>query len=328
MGTLHLCGAGNSEGVRLALAVQRRAACWDRIVLLDDDPARLGEVKLGVEVIGPLSLLHEADPRTDEAVNLVARTTAGRRAVRERIRASGIPFAPLVAADVDLDGAEVARDVIVYQHATIGPEVVVQAGSVVFMGAVVGHEARVGPGCVIASNAVLNARVTLGEGTYVGSCATIVPEVTVGEWARVGAGSLVVEDVPDGASVLGVPAELLSCAEPACPTDRTAAAGTSLRDVERVVLDAWRGVLGAGAVDREANFFDAGGCSLHALQLRDRIRREGGMEMALTDVFRFPTVRSLAEHLARGRVLAAGAGLGRAEARRMARLQARGWARN
>jgi sugar O-acyltransferase (sialic acid O-acetyltransferase NeuD family) len=325
MGTLWLCGAGNSEGVRLALTLQRRDQRWDRLVLLDDDPQKLGDAKLGVEVAGPLSLLLDADPRTDEAVNLVARTTAGRRAVRERIRASGIPFAPLIAPDVEVEGAQLASDVIVYQHATIGPEVVVGPGSVVFMGAVVGHEALVGHGCVIASNAVLNARVMLGEGVYVGSCATVVPEVAVGAWATVGAASLVVEDVPAGASVLGVPAELLVCNHALDPGNAAAPIAGSLRDVERVVHDAWRGVLGVADLDRDTNFFDAGGCSLHALQLRDRIRRSDGIEMALTDIFRFPTVRTLAEHLSRGRAGAGRAGIGRAEARRMARLGAQGW---
>jgi sugar O-acyltransferase (sialic acid O-acetyltransferase NeuD family) len=327
MATLHLCGAGNPEGVRLALAANRDRR-WDRIVLLDDDPARFGESKLGVPVIGPISLLRDADSRRDAAVNLVARTTAGRRTVRERIRATGVPFAPLIAPDVDIEGASVASDVLVYQHATIGPESEVADGCVVFMGAVVGHEAHVRQGCVIASNAVINARVEIGEGTYVGSCATILPEVRIGPWATIGAGSLVVSDVPGGASVVGVPAETIACThldgdeaqdQPPAP----AASLLTPMELERLVVDSWCGVLGLASVDRDANFFDVGGCSLHALQVRERLRQAAGLRIAVTDVFRFPTVQSLARHLARESLPAFSANA-RAEARRAARLRALG----
>ncbi|MEQ9568965.1 MAG: hypothetical protein RLN75_02145, partial [Longimicrobiales bacterium] len=164
MATLYLCGAGNSEGVRLALRVEEARPRWDRIVLLDDDPEKRGLRLLGVEVVGPFAALTDGDPATDGAVNLVARTTAGRRRAGAAIAAHGVPRVGLVAPGVDTLGATLADDVLVYPGAIIGPEARVGAGSVVFMGAVVGHEAQVGPGCVVAANAVLNARVELGEG--------------------------------------------------------------------------------------------------------------------------------------------------------------------
>ena len=307
MRTLYLCGAGNSEGVRLALAINRRQPRWDRIALLDDDPRKLGEVRLGVEVAGPLDRLRcPGADETVEAANLVARTTAGRRAVRERIVETGAPFAPLVAADVDVEGAALAPDVIVYQHATIGPEVEIGDGACVFMGAVVGHESRVGAGSVIAANAVINARVTLGEGVYVGSCATIVPEVHVGAWATIGAGSLVVQDVPDGATVVGVPAELVRRDAPGATADSfpdtTPPPLRDEREIEASIMTVWREVLVLPDVQRDDNFFDLGGRSLQALQLRERIRQATGCELALTDVFRFPSVRTLAEHLGRSQL--------------------------
>jgi len=52
MRKLYLCGAGNSEGVRLAQQINARHPRWDHIVLLDDDPAKLGSERLGVPVVG------------------------------------------------------------------------------------------------------------------------------------------------------------------------------------------------------------------------------------------------------------------------------------
>ena len=68
--TLYLCGAGNSEGVRLALTVNYRTPQWDRILLLDDDPAKTGGDLCGVKIAGGFDLLSQADPATDRVANL------------------------------------------------------------------------------------------------------------------------------------------------------------------------------------------------------------------------------------------------------------------
>lgn len=52
--------------------------------------------------------------------------------------------------------------------------------------------------------------VVVGERAMVGAGAIILPGVRVGEGARVAANSLVTEDVPPGATVAGVPAEVVS----------------------------------------------------------------------------------------------------------------------
>jgi sugar O-acyltransferase (sialic acid O-acetyltransferase NeuD family) len=222
MSTLYLCGAGNSEGVRLALVVNRREARWDRIVLLDDDPATHGRRLLEVEVVGPFGLLAAAADHA-EVVNLVARTTVRRAAAHRRIAAHGLPFATLVHPTVDLEGAELGAGVTVYQHATIGPEVAVGTGSVVFMAAAVGHGARLGAGSVVAPGGVINARVDVGAGVYVGSNAVVLPDLRVGAWATIAAGSVAMQDVPAGATVLGVPGRVLCLRphDPSRPVDGT-----------------------------------------------------------------------------------------------------------
>ena len=78
MTTLYLCGAGNSEVIRLAQDVNRAQNRWDRVILLDDDPSRHGESILGIEIIGSFSLLEKAEARTSEVVNNVARSSVRR----------------------------------------------------------------------------------------------------------------------------------------------------------------------------------------------------------------------------------------------------------
>ncbi len=313
MKTLYLCGAGNSEGVRLALTINQQESHWDRIFLLDDDVAKQGQSILGVEIIGPFATLERADPDSAEVANLVARTTARRRSARRKIEGYGLSFASLIHPGVDVFGAELARDVVVYQNATIGPRVSIDDACVVFMGAVVGHGCRLGQCCVIGANAVLNARVELGDGVYVGTNATALPEMRIGPLATIGAGSVAIQDVPPGATVMGVPARILVASDAEPYRDSYYASGQRIADrekadtdddavdteLERSIADIWKEVLNLPKVCMQERFFAVGGDSLLALQVLEKIQRAVHRELSPTDIFRFPTVRSLANHISR-----------------------------
>lgn len=207
--TLYLCGAGNSEGVRLALTINRRNSRWDRICLLDDDQAKKGLDVLGVKIAGPLEMLAEADLANDEVVNLVARTTEKRWIVRSRIEQYGLRFATLIHPLVDTEGATFHSNTIAYQNSTIGSLSKMDEGSVAFMGAIIGHGSSLGRGCIVGPNGVINARVRLGDGVYVGSNASILPELKIGSWSTIAANTVVTQDLPVGATVMGVPGKIV-----------------------------------------------------------------------------------------------------------------------
>lgn len=209
MKTLYLCGAGNPEGVRLALTINAAQKRWERIILLDDDPSKHGQSILGVEIAGPFTALEQADPASSEVVNLVARTTNKRQSALLKIQAYGLPFASLIDAGVDMTGVDVGKDITVYRNVLFCANATVDEGSVFFAGAIVGHGCRLGRCCVVAPGAVINARVELGDGVYIGTNASILPDLKIGAWATIGANSAVVQDVPAGATVMGVPAQLL-----------------------------------------------------------------------------------------------------------------------
>ncbi len=208
MRTLYLCGGGNPEGVKLAITVNRSSKRWDRIVVLDDDPAKQGRLVLGVEIAGTFEALSAAEPDS-EVASLVARTTQKRQAVFEKISAYGLSFASLIDPRVDIFGVNLGVNMTVYPHAIFLALATVEEGSVIFPGAVIGHGCHVGRGCVIAPGAVISARVEIGEGVYVGTNSTILPDLKIGPWAAIGANSAVIEDVPSGALVMGVPAQVI-----------------------------------------------------------------------------------------------------------------------
>lgn len=67
-------------------------------------------------------------------------------------------------------------------------------------------------------------------------------------------------------------------------------------DNEKLVADVWLTELGRPA-GRDENFFDIGGHSLLAVKVFRSLADSTGLELALTDVFRYPTIRSFAVYL-------------------------------
>ncbi|MFN3241015.1 MAG: MupA/Atu3671 family FMN-dependent luciferase-like monooxygenase [Planctomycetota bacterium] len=89
-------------------------------------------------------------------------------------------------------------------------------------------------------------------------------------------------------------------------------------DTEDAILGIWKQALGTEDVGVEDNFFDSGGHSILAVKVHREITQRLGVELAVTDLFRFTTVRALARHLQVGKSTptAAQQAMERAKARR------------
>ncbi len=67
--------------------------------------------------------------------------------------------------------------------------------------------------------------------------------------------------------------------------------------LEGTIAEVWREVLKVENVGAEDNFFDLGGHSLLVVQVHRKLRDQISQPLSLTDLYRFPTIRSLAEFL-------------------------------
>ena len=71
-------------------------------------------------------------------------------------------------------------------------------------------------------------------------------------------------------------------------------------ELERIIAGVWQQALGVERVGVRDNFFDLGGHSLRMLQVNGKLREALGREVSMVEMFQYPTVSALAEHLGRG----------------------------
>jgi amino acid adenylation domain-containing protein len=77
---------------------------------------------------------------------------------------------------------------------------------------------------------------------------------------------------------------------------------TPVSDLERLVLSVWSEVLGASRITRDDNFFEIGGNSMAIIEVQARLTQALDRPVLVVDLFRFPTIRSLAVYLAGGQI--------------------------
>jgi hypothetical protein len=84
---------------------------------------------------------------------------------------------------------------------------------------------------------------------------------------------------------------------PAVASDRNRRYEAPQGDVEQALAQLWAGVLDIARVGRHDNFFDLGGHSLAAIQIKAQLAQQHACEIQIRQLFDFPTVSALATQL-------------------------------
>ncbi len=204
-----ILGAGGHAQViaDILLSLNEAGSPLQPIGFLDDNPALIGQSRLGLAILGSLNQLSEV---AHDAVIIGIGHNPTRSRLYQRLQVEGEQFISACHPR-----AIVARDVV------IGTGSVVNAGAVINPGASIGQNVIVNTSCSIdhhnviydhvhiAPGAHLGGDVCVEEGAFVGIGAIVMPQRRVGAWSTVGAAALVHRDVPCHTTVIGVPARQL-----------------------------------------------------------------------------------------------------------------------
>jgi sugar O-acyltransferase (sialic acid O-acetyltransferase NeuD family) len=198
---------GASGHGKVVIDIIERQGLYDIDFLVDDDLTLKGQSFLGYPVLGGKDDLLGSDAR----LGIVAiGSNRARSAVGTWLRENGFdvvtaihPSAQLARGVTVGSGSVVMAGVVINSDSTLGYDVIVNTR------ASIDHDCTIGDGVHLAPSSTLCGTVTIGAGTFVCAGATIIPNLTIGSNVTVGAGATVIRDVPDNATVVGLPAKAL-----------------------------------------------------------------------------------------------------------------------
>ena len=210
MSRVIIVGAGGHAKViaDALLTAARHGAALLPIGFVDDNPALAGQIIGGLPVLGPVTAITS---HPHEGVVVALGDNAARRRVVIGLRQLNESFiiarhpSAIIADAVEIGpGVMICAGAIVNTATRIGAHVILNTGSSV------DHDCDNADFVHIAPGSHVGGGVTVGGGTLIGIGSTLLPGVRVGADCIVGAGAVVLHPVPDGATVIGVPARLLS----------------------------------------------------------------------------------------------------------------------
>lgn len=102
--------------------------------------------------------------------------------------------------------ARLGRGIAIMANAVVNAGAVVEDLVIVNSGATVDHDCHIGERAHIAPQCGLAGNVRVGAGSLLGIGCSVIPGISIGSEVTIGAGSVVIRDVPDGVTVVGVPA--------------------------------------------------------------------------------------------------------------------------
>jgi sugar O-acyltransferase (sialic acid O-acetyltransferase NeuD family) len=199
-----LGASGHGRVVADAAAV----AGWNEIVFYDDawpECASNGPWS----VAGTFEAVLKSRPSFDGAVVAIGNNRS-RLSVQRELQASKFGLVTITHPRATVSeracvglGSVILAGSVINAFATLG------TGCIVNTGASVDHDCVLGDGVHLSPGARLGGTVSVGEATWIGIGAVVKEGISIGSNVIVGAGAAVIDDVPDGLTVVGVPARPL-----------------------------------------------------------------------------------------------------------------------
>ena len=180
--------------------------------ITDEDSRKYGQLLMHIPIIGNDEQIIKYQTDAIRLVNGIGsvRVNPRRSKVFECFKSKGYEFfgvthpMAIIACDVVLsEGVQVMAGAVIQSGCIVGKNVIINTR------AVVEHDCRIGDHVHIASGAILAGSVTVEEHVHIGAGATVIEGIHVGHNSLIAAGATVIRNVPDNATVAGVPAKVI-----------------------------------------------------------------------------------------------------------------------
>jgi sugar O-acyltransferase (sialic acid O-acetyltransferase NeuD family) len=203
-----LIGAGGHG--RVVLDILRSAGIHRPVGFLDADPQLTGKKIDGLPVLGQVNFLPKLKGMKVKGIIVSIGDNYPRRQYFKKVREAGFELVNAIHPSSSIsEKAELGRNVVVSAGAVISTDAHIGDSVIINTAAVVDHECRIAEAAHICPSATLAGRVSVGEEAFIGLGCNIIQCLKIGSHATVGAGAVVIDDVPDGATVVGVPARVI-----------------------------------------------------------------------------------------------------------------------
>lgn len=194
----------------------REVAAWaeplfEVIGFQDDNPSALERFGSPYPILGP-SL---SPPPSEEVKCLIAiGSCLARKRVAQKLEAIGWKFATLIhPTSIIGPRVEIGEGTMICPMCILTTDIRVGRHVLLNCQTVLGHDCQIGDFCTLNCHSEVTGFGVLEEGVFLGTHAALTPGVRVGRQATVGAGSIAFRKVPEGTTVLGVPAQKLMVKE-------------------------------------------------------------------------------------------------------------------
>lgn len=200
---LLIVGAGGHGRVVADIAASDGG--WTEIAFLDD-AVPVSQKSGAWPVAGGFSQLASLAGRFDACIGALGDARL-RLEHLAHAKAAGYRIPTLLHPQAAVSGrAQLGEGVVVCAGGIVNIGATIARGVIVNTGATVDHDCRLEEGVHVCPGAHLAGNVTVGARTWFGIGAVAKQGIRIGSDVTVGAGAVCLEDVPDGVTVVGVPA--------------------------------------------------------------------------------------------------------------------------
>ncbi len=210
--TLILAGAGGCmrELLWQIQELNRQADTWEVAGYVDVSDAA-GDVMVGGCVcpyLGTDEYLLDRTQETNVAV-CVGEPLLREKIARRLMENPALRFPPIILGDTRIcDDARIGQGAIVSMDCRVSVNTRIGDFAFLNIGAVVCHDGVLGDFVTLAPDVRLAGNVTVGSASSLGMGTRVIQGIAIGAHVTTGAGSVVIRDLPDGCTVVGVPARV------------------------------------------------------------------------------------------------------------------------